>query len=253
MSARKKTKQKNGGGGLFFGSVSFVIICAALVLAISVFFKVSSIEVTGNERYTDEEVVAASGIKTGDNLVFLNRERAQKKLYDELIYISGAKVSRKLPNKVVIELMESGSVAVVETDSGLWMVDKNCRLLGKCSTIEAKKYVNVMGLCGLSPKEGDELNGSAEDAPRIKYLKQILSAMSDRGILSDVGTLDMSNIASPQFSYTERFTVKLGKNEYVENKLEMLLGAVGKLEPEERGIIDVSEEKKAHFSPVSEN
>ena len=253
MSAQKKTKQKNGGGGFFFGSVSFVIICVALVLAISVFFKVSLIEVTGNERYTDEEVIEASGLKTGDNLVFLNRERAQTRLYENLVYISGAKVSRKLPNKVVIELMESGAAAVVETDGGRWMIDKNCRLLGECTTVEAANYISVMGLCGISPKEGDELSGAAEDAPRIKYLKEILTAMSDRQILSDVGTLDMSNIASPQFSYTERFTVKLGKNEYVENKLEMLLGAVSKLEPEEHGTIDLSEEKKAHFSPDGEN
>ena len=251
MSAqtKKKTKQTNGSGGFFFGSVSFIVICAALVLAICVFFKVSVIEVTGNERYSSEEVLAASGIKEGDNLVFMNTARVEARLYDQLIYISGASVSRKLPNKVTIELWESGTVAVVETDSGLWLIDKNCRLLSSCKTTEAQSYVNIIGLCGIAPQAGKELKATEEDAPRIKYLKSILPAMSDREILSSVDNLDVSNIANAQFKYTERFTVKLGKNEYVENKLEMLLGAVSKLTPEEKGIIDVSEDKKAHFSP----
>lgn len=246
---KKKQQKSNGSGGFFFGSVSFIVICAALVLAICVFFKVSIIEVKGNQRYSTEEVLAASGIKEGDNLVFMNTISAETRLYNALIYISGASVSRKLPNKVVIEVWESGAVAVVETDSGLWLIDKNCRLLTSCKTSEAQNYVNIIGLCGIAPEAGRELVAAAEDAPRIKYLKTILTAMSERQILSDVDNLDVSNIANAQFKYNERFTVKMGKNEYVENKLEMLLGAAAKLTPEEKGIIDVSEDKKAHFSP----
>lgn len=255
MSAQKKRnkKQSNGSGGFIFGSVSFVVICAALVLAMCVFFKVSKIEVTGNSRYSDEEVIAASGIKEGSNLVFLNREKAQEHLYNELIYISGANVSRKLPNKVVIELWESSAVAAVETDGGFWLIDNNCRLLSECTMSQAEAYITIIGVCGLSPKAGDELTATPEDAPRIKYLKAILTSIKQRDILPNVDNLDVSNIANAQFSYTERFTVKLGKNEYIDNKFEMLLGAVSKLEPEERGIIDVSEDKKAHFSPNEEN
>lgn len=251
MAAQTKRKKQRttGSGGFFFGSVSFIIILAALVLAICVFFKVSEIEVTGNERYGSDEVIEASGIKKGDNLVFMNTIKIEERLYNKLIYISGVSVSRKLPNKVVIELWESGAVAAVDTDDGLWLIDKNCRLLTPCKTAEAGEYLKIAGLCGISPKEGAELAGVEEDAPRIKYLKSILTAMSDREILSDVGSLDVSNIANAQFKYTERFTVKMGKNEYIENKLEMLLGAVSKLGADEKGIIDVSEDKKAHFSP----
>lgn len=76
--------------------------------------------------------------------------------------------------------------------------------------------------------------------------------MESRKILQDVENLDVSNIANAQFKYLKRFTVKLGKNGYMENKLGLLLGATSKLDTEETGIIDVSENKKAHFSPEEE-
>ncbi len=52
MSAKKRKNRdnSNGGGGFIFGSVSFIIICAALVFAMSVFFRVSKIEVVGKGR-----------------------------------------------------------------------------------------------------------------------------------------------------------------------------------------------------------
>ena len=89
----------------------------------------------------------------------------------------------------------------------------------------------------------------AEDAPRIKYLKAILSAVESFGVISKVDALDVSNSANAQFRYDGRFTVKLGKNEYIDNKMQILLGAVSELGSEETGIIDISEEKRAHFNP----
>ena len=246
---RKNRDNSNGGGGFIFGSVSFIIICAALVFAMSVFFRVSKIEVVGNGRYSASEVIESSGIKDGDNLVFLQCDRIEEKLYKKLIYISTAEVSRKLPNKVTIKISESSALAVVETDSGLWLIDKNCRLLGECTAAEAAPYINIIGLCALEPEIGETLSAQAEDAPRIKYLKAILSGVESFGVISKVDALDVSNSANAEFRYDGRFTVKLGKNEYIDNKMQILLGAVSELGSEETGIIDISEEKRAHFNP----
>ena len=45
-----------------------LVICGAVVAALTLFFRVDRIEVTGMERYTEDEVIAASGIDIGDNL-----------------------------------------------------------------------------------------------------------------------------------------------------------------------------------------
>ena len=77
----------------------FLLICAALVLGMSVFFRVAKVEVVGNSIYTAEEVVEASGIGTGDNLFFINRFSAASRIFSKLPYVDKAKVTRALPNR----------------------------------------------------------------------------------------------------------------------------------------------------------
>ncbi len=253
MTAQKRKKQKNSnrGGGFFLGSVSFIIICAALIFGMSVFFRVSNIEIVGAEKYTADEIIEVSGIKDGSNLMFINRSAAENRIYSELVYIGTVKITRKLPNTVVINVYESGTVAAIKTDDGYWLIDNNCRLLEKCSASDAESYIKINGLVATEPLLGSTIKASEEDVPKINYLKTILTALRSRNMLDNISSVDISNIANAQFDYLTRFKVKLGKNENIDNKIELLLGVAEKLEAAETGTIDVSEDKKAHFSPYS--
>ena len=89
MSTQQKKKQQQShiSGGFFFSTLSFIVICAAHVFGMSVFFRVSNIEVIGADHYTSSEIIEASGIKNGDNLMFVNRDSVADKIYNRLIYI----------------------------------------------------------------------------------------------------------------------------------------------------------------------
>lgn len=250
MSTQQKKRQKShGGGGFIFSTLSFIVICAALVFGMSVFFRVSNIEVIGADRYTNNEIISASGVKNRDNLMFVNRNAVEEKIYMKLIYIGEVEVSRKLPNTIVIKVDESSTFAVVETESGLWMIDKNCRLLETCSPQDAESYIKVSGIAGVKPKKGNILSVSEEDKPKAEFLKDILTSMSQRNIVADVSTIDVSNAVNAEFEYLDRFKVKMGKDENIDYKLEMLLGVIEKLDSDDKGIIDLSQSKKAQFNP----
>lgn len=248
---QKRKKQKTGGArGFIFSSVSFIVICAALVFGMSVFFRVSNIEVTGADRYTQGEIIEASGIKDGDNLMFVNRSSVAQKIYSKLIYIGEVNVRRKLPNTVVIEISESDSIAVVESESGLWLIDRNCRLLEECATQDAETYIKVEGLSAVKPEKGNVVSVAEEDKPKVEFLSGILTAIAARNMTGDVDSLDLSNVINAEFDYLEgRFTVKLGSDENLDYKFELLLGAIAKLDAGDTGIIDLSQDKKAQFSP----
>ncbi|MBP8640824.1 MAG: FtsQ-type POTRA domain-containing protein [Oscillospiraceae bacterium] len=247
----KRKKQKNiGVRGFVFSSVSFIVICAALVFGMSVFFRVSNIEVNGAGHYMQQEIIEASGVKDGDNLMFVNRSGVAQKIYSKLIYIGEVTVSRKLPNTVVIEVSESGSVAVIQSESGLWSIDRNCRLLEECNTQDAQSYIKIKGLSAVKPEKGEVISVADEDKPKAEFLKGILTAMSNRNMIADVYSLDLSNITNVEFDYLDkRFTVKLGRNENLDYKFELLLGSIAKLDASDTGTIDLSQDKKAQFSP----
>ena len=54
MPQQNKKRRKRSA---LFAPISFLIICAALVFGMSVFFRVSGIEVEGNNLYTEEEII----------------------------------------------------------------------------------------------------------------------------------------------------------------------------------------------------
>jgi len=248
-TSKEKKEKKHLGSGFVFSTFSFIVICAALVFGMSVFFRVSNIEVSGADHYTKSEVVEASGLKTGDNLMFINREAVQNRLSSKLIYIGTVTVSRKLPNKVIIDISESGTVACVQTDEGSWLIDKNCKLLEEFSTTDTASYIQINGISAVKPQKGSLMSVSQEDKPKEDCLSNILCAMSDNNMLPDVSSIDVSNVTNAEFKYVNRFTVKLGINENLDYKFELLIGVVSKLNADDTGTIDLSQDKKAQFSP----
>ena len=77
MPKKRKTRRRRRRGGLgrLLRPLSVLLTAVAVVAALTMFFKVSTVEVTGSSRYRDGEVAAASGVELGDNLVLLDKYR----------------------------------------------------------------------------------------------------------------------------------------------------------------------------------
>ncbi|MGI5935820.1 MAG: cell division protein FtsQ/DivIB [Oscillospiraceae bacterium] len=242
---RKRKKNRNA----LYTSLSFIIICAALTFAMSVFFRISTIEVVGNNIYAPEEIIEVSGLEKGDNLFFINRFKAISRLFSKLPYVSEASITRSLPNKLIIEIEESRAIAYVTSESDTWLIDSECKLLEKVRPAETGGMIRITGLSPISPSEGEVISPGEGESPKVSYLAELLGRIESRGMAGDVTEIDMSNVANPTFDYLGRFVVKMGKNENIDYKFELLLSAVSQLAQGDAGTIDLSIDKKAHFSP----
>ena len=241
--ARRPRRPSGGRGRSLLQPLIFLLICAALVLGMSVFFRVAKVEVVGNSIYTAEEVVEASGIGTGDNLFFINRFSAASRIFSKLPYVDKAKVTRALPNRVTITIQESSAMAYVQADDGYWVVDQNCKLLKSVTESELTGLARVDGITPVEPKVGEVLNAGDADAPKVTYLAAILGQLLTRDMASKVTVIDLSDASNPGFTYDGRFTVRLGANENVEYKFGMLQSAVSQLTDSDAGTIDLSIDK----------
>lgn len=245
-------KDEIDGGGrrsAVFTSISFVVIMACLAFGMTVFFRVSDIEIIGNVQYSPNEIIQASGILDGDNLVLMNTLQIEEKIYDELVHIGEVSVERKFPNKVCIEVSESGTVAVIQSGSGFWLIDENCRLIDECNTIDAEKYINVIGVAAVNPRIGEIVRVANEDKAKLNYLIDFLRTIKYRDILQNVSSVNVSNPADAEFDYLAKFTVKLGTMENTDYKIGLLIESVNRLEENETGTFDLSIHREAHFTP----
>ena len=61
-SARRR---RRGGSGFLYKLLSVFLICGCLVAAITLFFRVDTVIITGEQRYTEAEIRQASGVEDG--------------------------------------------------------------------------------------------------------------------------------------------------------------------------------------------
>lgn len=115
-SPRNKRKRKRGKGRL---GPLFKLLCAgavavALTMGATVFFQVETVAVTGNSRYSQEEIIKATGIQTGDNLFCMNKYQIAHQVLQGLPYVEELTIRRALPSTIVITVKEWDAVARVE-------------------------------------------------------------------------------------------------------------------------------------------
>ena len=90
MAARRSRKTRRRDRGRFGGLyklLSVVLILAASLAGCVVFFRVDTVLVEGNGRYTDEEIIAASQVQRGDNLFTLNKSAMLSRILTRLPYV----------------------------------------------------------------------------------------------------------------------------------------------------------------------
>ena len=244
----KRSRQRRSGA--LFKVLAVLVTAIAILLAMSVFFKISRIDVAGAERYSPEEIIEASGIEIGENLFFVDRFDAASRIFAELSYIDTVTVTRQLPNHILITVTESSAAAVVDFDGKLFAVNHNGKVISSVDEDEAGSLIRVTGIAVTEPKPGDQIKAEKADAGKLETLIALLKELSARSMLQDVQDIDLSDATNAVFTYLDRFTVRIGENRNIGYKLGMLVSAVEQLSDYESGTIDLSvDEKRAYFSP----
>ena len=233
----------------FSGPLMFVVVIVAVIFAMSVFFRVSDIQVEGNVHYTDEEIIRAFEIEEGDNLFFFDRIAAAARAYSKLPYIEEVAVERKLPNRVLITVEESTALAYLELGDEQWTMDHSCKILGKAAEGELEQLVPIVGIDPGTLLIGERLTTHDADEAEVDYLAAVLWQIQERGLAGETSQVDFSNPDSPRFSYGGKYTVVLGRNNALEHKFGMFVSVLGMLKEGDVGVIDVSDGTTAHFRP----
>ncbi len=95
---------------------------AYVKLLTSPYFALSEVVVEGNSRMTTEEVVAASGVQVGENVLSIDEDLVTERLR-YLPWAETVDVERELPDRLVIRVKER-VVAAVLVEEGSYLVDQ---------------------------------------------------------------------------------------------------------------------------------
>lgn len=252
----QSTSQTHGWNRGGFPTWAKMLVAVAVVLLFSlVFFRVRSFEVSGNVRYTADEVAEASGITRGDILIAVNKTRTASRLLVKLPYIEEVRVYKEMPGTVRFEISECTAVMAAKSEfSAYWLMTKDGKLLEEVDSREDPKLSGIPVIEGVSltlPTLGKQ--AEFEDVLSGETALALIGAISDAGLLGSVSELNLEDPSNITLQYGSDLTVWLGDGSDGDYKLRYLLAVQEQLTAGKRGILDLSfsSGEQAVFHPLT--
>ena len=252
MAVSRRKKRRKSNTAAVYIPLAAILVSTLTVLGVSVFLRIIEIEVIGAEIYGSEQLINASGISIGDNLLFLDASAAEQMILSAMPYINEVIIEYSLPDKVLIRVSEATAIATVDYLGGVSLIDYNGRVL-EHMPVKPAGLIEIRGFTPADASEGSMLRPSFGDDTRLRYLTEMLTAFEREGIQDQVTILDISNIAFVSFVLNDRFTVIVGTTDNVRSKLSSLPEIIADIETREpRGenwTIHMTDREPWRFSP----
>lgn len=244
----KRRKKRNKLRKFFIWlSVAIVIAAVGVVLSLTAFFGIENITVSGNSRYTEEEILNQCIINTGENLFLADTKSASEMLELNLPYIYTAEIKRKLPSTIELVITEAEPSYYIENkDKTFILLDDNFKVL----ETGAEKG------SGIAVKKAKVTEASAgrqivfEDGDTGECLKKLSQAVRDNYI-DEITAIYSNNISDNYVVYDNRIEFKLGTCDDLEHKIYQGLASCKQLNesnPNAKGVMTINGGKQIYFT-----
>ncbi|WOC31505.1 MULTISPECIES: cell division protein FtsQ/DivIB [Caproicibacterium] len=240
---------------LFYAAVFLVVVATAVVLCLTVLFKIQAVEVEGKSRYPQEQITAACGISTGENLFLADVGDAADKVKQACPYLGKVTVSRRLPAKIVIQVQESAVAGAAVWNGKYVYLDASGKVLEITAAAPADSPI-VKGLDIQNAAVGHSV--TYKNKQKSSLFGQIAQAVQDTGF-TGVRGIDVSSEYQLRVTCKTKagktLTIVLGNATYLEKKFRFAKATIEQHLSDEQGTFDVStvskEKSITWFTPAS--
>lgn len=217
--ASTKNRRRRRGSDHLTGMIVFIIVAAVFILlSTTIFFNVETLVVTGASNYTAEEIIAASGIQPGDNIVRLNDKKCCEQIEAQLVYIESCTIKRTFPSTLTINVEASVPAANFINDDNTVMLISST---GKILEMSTEARTGLLNFVGTSPAE--ELTAGMEFISQDEIKNTAITELMDYFATHDyekIDRIDVTDRSDISYVYDGRITVKLGSITDLEYKMK---------------------------------
>jgi hypothetical protein len=218
-----KRGRRRGRGrsySLQFSVIGLIAIAIFAVLSVTVLFRLNTVILHGASIYSTEEITAASGLRSGDNLIRKNMTECAAGITRELVYIEAAEVRRSFPSSVRITVAPCVETANIEHDGTWYLISAT----GKILEITDSSYnVNLLTFYGASPADG-LLKGAkfeSDDPRKTENVFELLEKTGTGVMAGKIKSVDVTDNYNVSCNYDDRITIVLGAVSEIDYKYKL--------------------------------
>lgn len=210
--------------------IALVCIFSVLIIVLlsSSLFNISTILVEGNDKLSDEKVISLSSIELHTNMFTLNKSQIKSKL-KESSYIEDAKISRKFPSTIVININERIPTYMLQfADSYVYINNQGYMLEISNEKIEVPILTGfTTDLSNIKP--GNRIN--TDDLKKMGMVIRIYQSLANNDISEMLSKIDVSNEKNYTLYFdSEQKKVYLGNASDLSTRIVCLKGILETME-----------------------
>lgn len=235
--------------GLLFAVVAAVVSAVAIVMACTVFFRVETIEVTGTERYTQEEVAEGAEVLQGSSLILTKKDSLQRHLCENLPYVGSVEVKKHFPTTLRLIVTDTVAAAKIPSGDDWWVIDPTGKVLEQVREGTDYGCLTVNGLDVMAPVPGEKAQALDENGGQLSGLTSLMTVLREQELLGQITEINAGSKTEISMLYQGRLKVKLLLGVDYDRKIRIFRQIAAMLGDGEYGTVDLKTERGC-FTPV---
>lgn len=238
---------------LMYAGIALAAIAVILTLSMTVFFNIRSINIAGDGKvYTDEQIIMASGIDIGDNMIVTNFKKVEERIEKSLPYVRDAVITKTITGKVTITVTDTKAEIAVKTPQGYAVSDINGKVLEIVKDIpESGSIMNLKLKGGIKATVGEVFEFN--DANEKTLYDELVKCLDSAGLRKHITEMDLTQRSSIKLIYQGRLRLLLGSSEKLTEKIKSAAKVIEKENEGDPALIaeiNLTIPKKAFVNPV---
>lgn len=245
----RQAHQKRKRGGFFKFLILLVIVTIAVVVVQETVFRLETVYVIGNEEKTPQQVVTASGLVRGRNMLGIEEDEVARAMSrDHTLIFKG--IQKEYPGTIYLYIEERKTVAAMQLLGMLYMLDADGMVMQEKNTTVLPQGIPVVtGFNASTVNVGQVL--SARNERQLEAYREIMDELIQQLYTSQITEI---NLADPDNLYLvtqEGVTVRLGNAKYMRAKVGAVRTDMAYLRQlgKRGGILDVTTPEDAKYMP----
>lgn len=245
----RRRKRRKRRYTVYYVLLMLIVVTAMVTLSLTVFFNVKTISVENNSIYQQSEIIQASGVEEGNNLLRMDTGQVEQKILDQFVYLDEVSVRRSLPSTLIITCTAAEQTYNYQMKDGTYAyISRNGRVLEISQAAPSDGAVTVLGLDLENVQQGDFIQEGHSE--QLKRLSQVQEKIQNAG-LSDITQIDLSDEDTIGIQYQGRIRIEaddLSDMDYLlKAAVKLLSDSIG--ENESGTIFYIKDTQSIHFLP----
>ena len=244
----KKRRKQNYSLYYIFG---FIFLFGVIfLLSNTVLFNIKGIEILGETSISHEQIITASGVKYGENLLRLKTDEIKQNILNSFVDIEQVNIKRDFfGSSLKISVVNAVPYINLKSNGQNFIVSESGRLLNKAVPVDG-----LITVQGFNIDEAAQMGQSLKEIDESKYnlINEIIYYIKENQIQS-VNNIDVNDKYNISFVVDDRIICELGANERIEDKIHAAAVTISKkIQPNEKVTLLLNNPEKVYVKNNAE-